>query len=82
MMQLHSPTEDAVIALLRQSGPCLLDNLILRLPNHKWGDLFIAVDQMSRDGRLVLRRGLGSTYHLFLPPEQAAFRSDNKEVRV
>ena len=47
--------EDAVDDALRKICPCSLDDLVAQLPSHAWSDIFVAVDQMSRDGRLVLR---------------------------
>ena len=59
------PVEEAIIEKLR-SGPCSFDDVVTGLPNFRWGDVFVAVDRMSRDGR-VIRRQLGySTYQIAL----------------
>jgi len=39
--------EDAVIGL---------DALVQMLPDHSWNQIFHAVDQLAREGRIVLRR--------------------------
>jgi hypothetical protein len=52
-----SAHEEAVIELLRKSGPSSFDNLIRYVPHLSWGEVFVAVDQMSGDGRLLIRRG-------------------------
>lgn len=59
------PIEEAIIEKLR-SGPCIFDDVVTGLPNFRWGELFIAVDCMSRDGRLSLRQVGYSTYQISL----------------
>lgn len=51
---------------LRSSGPCCLDDVVMYLPNHTWGEIFFAVDRMSRDGRVLLRQFGYSTYQIAL----------------
>ena len=58
--------EEAIIETLRRSGPCCLDDVVAYLPNLSWGEVFLAVDRMSRDGRLLLRQLGGSTYQIVL----------------
>jgi hypothetical protein len=73
--------EEAVIEMLQRTGPCCLDNLAIQLPNFSWGEVFAAVDQMSRDGRLVIRRQWSirhfdnSAYQITLPSQLASLRS-------
>jgi hypothetical protein len=69
--------EEVVIEALQRNGPCCLDELVRYLPNLSWGEVFVAVDQMSRDGRLLVRQ-LGysySSYEITLPPQLASPRS-------
>jgi hypothetical protein len=73
--------EESVIEMLQRTGPCCLDNLAIQLPNFSWGEVFAAVDRMSRDGRLVIRRQwsirhLGnSSYQITLPSQLESPRS-------
>ncbi len=60
------PIEAAIIELLRSSGPCCLDDVVTYLPNFSWGEVFSAVDRMSRDGRVLLRQLGYSTYQIAL----------------
>ena len=60
------PIEEAINEKLRRSGPCCLDVVVTTLPNFSWGEVFLAVDRMSRDGRLLLRQLGGSTYQIEL----------------
>jgi hypothetical protein len=60
------PIEAAIVETLQRSGPCCLDDVVTTLPNFSWGEVFLAVDRMSRDGRLLLRQLGGSTYQIEL----------------
>lgn len=59
------PIEEAILEKLR-SDPCSFDEVVTGLPNFRWGDLFVAVDRMSRDGRVFLRQLGFSTYQISL----------------
>ena len=69
--------DEAIINRLR-SGPCGFDELVLDLPDFSWGQVCDAVDCMSRDGRVSLRRLSDSLYRLSLGPQ---FASPNIPVR-
>jgi len=62
MIRTHTVVENAVGDALQTLCPCSLDDLVAQLPGHAWSDIFVAVDQMSRDGRLVLRLVPGQGY--------------------
>ena len=57
-----SPTENANVEKLQKGGPCCLDDVVPYIPNSSWGEVFLAVDQMSRDGRLLVFQVGYSTY--------------------
>jgi hypothetical protein len=59
--------ENAIFEKLRESGPCSLDDIVKALSNSiSWGEIFLAVDRMSRDGRLVLHQYSYSAYQISL----------------
>jgi hypothetical protein len=58
--------EEAIIERLLSGGPCGLDDVVTALPNFSWGELFVAVDCMSRDGRVSLIQIGYSTYQISL----------------
>jgi len=62
------PIEEAIIEKLR-SGPCSFDDVVTGLPNFRWGEVFVAVDRMSRDGRVLLYQLGYSTYQIALPSQ-------------
>jgi hypothetical protein len=54
-----TPVEEAIIETLRRSGPCRLDDIATHLsPSYSWGDVFVAVDRMSRNGGLFLHNSV------------------------
>jgi len=59
------PIEEAIIETLR-SGPCCFDEVVTALPNFSWGELFVAVDCMARDGRVTLLQIGYSTFQISL----------------
>ena len=70
--------EEAIIEKL-QSDPCRFDDVVTSLPNFSWGELFFAVDRMSRDGRVFLRQFGFSTYQISLGLRRAEFSSTGSE---
>ena len=69
---IASVQEKAVIEMLQKTGPCCLDDLVKYLPSLSWGEVFVAVDRMSRDGRLLLRQLGYSAYEITLPSQPAS----------
>ena len=65
--------EEAIIEKLQSGGPCCLDDLATHLsPRYSWGEVFIAVDRMSRDGGVLLRQLGYSTYQITLRSQGAS----------
>lgn len=67
MMFLDTSAEMIVTDMLRKTGACLLDDLVLFLPHLSWTTIFMTVDQMARDGRVVLNQ-VDYTYQVLLAP--------------
>jgi hypothetical protein len=63
--------EETIRETLQKTGPCCLDDLVHSLPHFSWGEVFLTVDRMSRDGRLLLRRLGSSTYQIGLRSQPA-----------
>ena len=54
---MNSVTVQSAIQLhLSREGPCTLESLLTRLSQFSWSEIFSVVDQLSREGSLVLRR--------------------------
>jgi len=68
------PIEEAIIEKLR-SGPCSFDEVVTHLPNFSWGEIFVAIDCMSRDGQVFLRQTGFSAYEISLGSRRTEFSS-------
>ena len=60
------PIEAAIVETLRRSGPCCLDDVVTSLPSFSWREVFVAIDRMSRNGRVLLHQVGYSTYQIAL----------------
>ena len=74
------PLEEAIIEKLRKGGPCCLDDVVTHLSSFSWGAVFLAVDRMSRDGRVVLHQRGYSTYQLSLGSQSATSSSTSSQT--
>jgi hypothetical protein len=72
MMPINTSADEVVLEMLQRTGPCYLDDLITSLPHLSWGEVFVAVDRMSRNGRVLLRQLGYSTYQITLPSQIAS----------
>ena len=66
-----SAQEEAVIEMLQRTGPCSMDDIVMQLPHLSWREAFVAINRLSRDGRVVLRQVGYSTYQIALPTQFA-----------
>jgi hypothetical protein len=65
--------EEAIIEKLRSDGHCCLDDIVTHLsPIYSWSEVFLAVDQMSRNGGVLIRQLSYSTFQIALRPEGAS----------
>ena len=51
-----SPIESVIFEELHRTGACTFEELVGALPDYSWSQVFLAVDQLSRDGMLRLKR--------------------------
>ncbi|MGH7232123.1 MAG: hypothetical protein ACREJU_12305 [Nitrospiraceae bacterium] len=56
MAQHQSSHEALMLDLLRSEGMMTMEQVAAKLPRLSWGELFLAVDRLSRRGELVIRR--------------------------
>ncbi len=82
MIPINSTVEEVVTEMLGKTGPCCLDDLVTYLPNLSWGEVFFAVDRMSRDGRLLLRQVGYSRYQITFPSQLTSVRSPARQEVV
>jgi hypothetical protein len=63
--------DEAIVEKLRKDGPCCFDEVVTSLPNFSWAQMFVAIDCMSRDGRVFLRKLGYSAYQISLGSQPA-----------
>jgi len=51
-----SPIESVIFQELQRSGAHTFEELVRALPDYSWSQILLAVDQLSRDGLLQLKR--------------------------
>ncbi|MEO5863741.1 MAG: hypothetical protein ABIQ79_01720 [Nitrospiraceae bacterium] len=57
MEQTHVPSVDSVICHeVTSRVSCTFEELVQRLPDYSWAQVFAAVDRLSRQGTLTLSR--------------------------
>ena len=66
MVTVNASVEESVLDLLQRTGPCSLDDLVVHLPKYGWSQVFLAVDRMSREDLLKVRRLSASVYFVAL----------------
>jgi hypothetical protein len=71
MIPIDGSADKNVIETLPSTDPCSLDDLVMQLPTLNWNVGFVAVDRMSRDGRLLVRQLGYSSYQVTLSPQLA-----------
>ena len=47
--------DDMVLRIVRAQGPQTLEDLLVALPRLGWSSVFLAVDRLSRSGKIILR---------------------------
>ena len=76
MAQAHVSILDSVICLKVTSLlSCTFDELVQRLPAYSWAQVFAAVDRLSREGTLTLRRTRCFGYVVSIGPDPPTSQS-------
>jgi hypothetical protein len=71
--------EDQVIDVMRHTLTCDLEEVTHRCPNLTWNQVFLAVDHLSRSGKIVLvPRGRGLFTVIF--PHKQEGRPDQRSL--
>ena len=68
------PVEQRIVATLHAGGTKTLEQLAAELPDVSWPQVFLAIDRLSRSGRVVLHRTSRGDYQASLS------RSEVREV--
>ena len=73
-MASRTPITDRILDELQRMPGCDLDTLTKNLPDLSWNQIFLEVDQLSREGVVLVTFGLERRYMIRLPeykPESA-----------
>ena len=71
----YMTVQSAIQVHLSREGPCTLESLLTRLSQFSWSEIFSVVDQLSREGSLVLRRPARFGYEVSINPPQVMSES-------
>lgn len=71
-MTQFNQIESAILQGLVRRGPCTVDELVQRLPDYSWNQVFTTVDRLSRGSVLILRRPTTFQYVISLNVPAAA----------
>ena len=66
-MASHTPVTDRILGTVQRMHGCDLDTLTNSLTDLSWGQVFLEVDRLSRDGQVLVTLGAGGRYLIRLP---------------
>ncbi|HMS85552.1 MAG TPA: hypothetical protein PKD12_18070 [Nitrospira sp.] len=59
-MSLQTPITERILESLRSTPECAFEDLVTRYPEFSWNELYIEVSRLSRNGQVVITRGVGT----------------------
>jgi hypothetical protein len=62
---------DRIVEFVSRHPGCLLEDVVMHCPDLTWNQVFLAVDSLSRCGKLHLKQKGPGLYSLSLPGSQA-----------
>ena len=78
-MASHTPVTDRILGTVQRMHGCDLDTLTNSLTDLSWGQVFLEVDRLSREGQVLVTLGAGGRYLIRLPDHDR--ESENSLVR-
>jgi hypothetical protein len=66
-MAFHTPVTDRILSQVQRTQGCDLDTLTKSLSDLSWGQVFLEVDRLSREGQVRVTRDTGGRYMIRLP---------------
>jgi predicted nucleic acid-binding Zn-ribbon protein len=66
-MASHAPVTDRVLGAVKRTQGCDLDTLTNSLSDLSWGQVFLEVDRLSRQGQVLVTLDTGGRYMIRLP---------------
>ena len=66
-MASHTPVTDRILGAVQRTHGCDLDMLTKSLSDLSWGQVFLEVDRLSREGQVLVTLDTGGRYMIRLP---------------
>ena len=66
-MVSHTPVTDRILGEVQRTHGCDLDTLTKSLSDLSWGQVFLEVDRLSRQGQVLVTSDTGGRYMIRLP---------------
>ena len=66
-MASHTPVTDRILGQVQRTHGCDLDTLTNSLSDLSWGQVFLEVDRLSRQGQVLVTLDTGGRYMIRLP---------------
>lgn len=66
-MASQTPVTDRILGTVQRTHGCDLDTLTNSLSDLSWGQVFLEVDRLSRQGQVLVTFGTGGRYMIRLP---------------
>jgi hypothetical protein len=67
IMVSHTPVTDRILGTVQRAHGCDLDTLTNSLSDLSWGQVFLEVDRLSREGQVLVTLDTGGHYMIRLP---------------
>ena len=65
-MTVHTSVTDRILGTVQHALECDLDMLTKSLSDLSWGQVFLEVDRLSREGQILVTRSTGGRYMIQL----------------
>jgi hypothetical protein len=75
-MASHTPVTDRILGTVQRTHGCDLDTLTNSLTDLSWGQVFLEVDRLSREGQVLVTLGAGGRYMIRLPDHDREFENN------
>jgi predicted nucleic acid-binding Zn-ribbon protein len=75
-MASHTPVTDRILGTVQRMHGCDLDTLTNSLTDLSWGQVFLEVDRLSREGQVLVTLGAGGRYMIRLPDHDREFENN------
>jgi predicted nucleic acid-binding Zn-ribbon protein len=63
----HTPVTDRILGAVQRTHGCDLDTLTNSLSDLSWGQVFLEVDRLSREGEVLVTLDTGGRYMIRMP---------------